>query len=264
VVSGGSAWLVVVAIGLSAVSGLPGLLRPRSGRAGERLFVALMTLAAVAACAGAGLALIGGASGELVAAWPVPGGRWVVRVDAVAAIFVLPIAVVPALGGWYGLAYWAQATHEDSGRKVRAFYGTVTAGMLLLVVAGNAVLFLAGWEIMAASAFLLVSAEDTQPAVREVGYVYLLATRLGTLCLFAMFALLGAAAGTLDFDGWPRALSSPLADAIFALGLLGFGLKAGVMPLHVWLPGAHTSAPSHVSALMSGVLIKTGSTASCA
>ncbi len=253
-----SEWLLVAAIALAGLSGLPGLFCPRTGRACERLFTALITLAAACACAGGVGALGLGWSRDLAAAWSVPGGRLAIRVDAISAMFVVPIAVITALGSWYGLEYWAQATHPDSGRKVRVFYGTVTAGMLLLVVARNAVLFLAGWEIMALSAFLLVSTEDELPTAREVGYVYLVAARLGTLCLFAMFALLGAASGTLDMDAWPRALASPLGGAIFVLGLCGFGLKAGVMPFHVWLPGAHANAPSHVSALMSGVLIKTG------
>jgi hydrogenase-4 component B len=244
-----SATLIVVAIALAGSSGLPGLF---GRRAGARLFVAGMTLAALCACAAGALAFAGDTA-ELAAAWPVPGGRLAVQVDALSALFVIPIAAVPALGAWYGLEYW-----PGEGRKLRAFYGAVTAGMLLLVVARNAVLFLGGWEIMAASAFILVSTEDEQAAVREVGYLYLVATRLGTLCLFAMFALLGASAGTLDFAAWPRALAGPASDAIFALGLAGFGLKAGLMPLHVWLPGAHANAPSHVSALMSGVLIKTG------
>jgi hydrogenase-4 component B len=156
------------------------------------------------------------------------------------------------------LEYWPQRAHPYDGRKLRAFYGAVTAGMLLLVVARNAILFLAGWEIMALAAFMLITTKDENPTVREVGYVYVLATRAGTLCLFAMFALLGAASETLDMDGWSRALASPVRDAIFVLGLCGFGLKAGLMPLHVWLPGAHANAPSHVSALMSGVLIKMG------
>lgn len=253
-----SEWLLIAAIVLACASGVPGLLSSREGRAGERIFTALMTACALCACAGAALALARGEARELQAAWPVPGGRLAIQVDAIAAMFVIPLSVVPALGAWYGLEYWAQEAHRHDGRKVRAFYGAVTAGMLLLVVARNAVLFLAGWEVMAASAFFLVSAEDEKPAVREVGYVYLLATRAGTLCLFAMFAVLAAVSGTLDMDGWRRALASPQADAIFVLGLLGFGLKAGVMPLHVWLPGAHANAPSHVSALMSGVLIKTG------
>lgn len=253
-----SEWLLVLAILLAGVSGLPGLFCGRAGRVGERIFVVLMTVAVSCACAGAGAALARGDAQELAVAWPVPGGRLAIQVDSLAAVFLIPFSIVPALGAWYGLEYWAQNDHPLNGRKLRAFYGAVTAGMLLLVTARNAVLFLAGWEIMAASAFVLVSTEDENPSVREIGYLYLLATRAGTLCLFAMFALAGAAAETLDISGWGRALASPPCDAIFVLGLIGFGLKAGVMPLHVWLPGAHANAPSHVSALLSGVLIKTG------
>ena len=253
-----SAWLVIAAALLAGLSGVPGLFLPRAGRAGERLFTWLMTCAAGLACLGAASALALGWSGELVAAWPVPGGRFAVRVDAIAAMFVIPIAALSALAAWFGLEYWPQRDHPHDGRKLRAFHGVVTAGMLILVIAASAVLFLAGWEVMALAAFILVSTEDDKPAVREVGYVYLLTTRLGTLCLFAMFALLGSAAGTLDMDGWTAALASPLRDAIFLLGLAGFGFKAGVMPLHIWLPGAHARAPSQISALMSGALIKTG------
>lgn len=250
--------LLIASIALAGVAGVPGLLLRRDGRAGERLFVGLITVAGACACAGAAGALGLGWSRELSAPWPVPGGRLAFRVDAIAAMFVIQIAALAVLGAWYGLQYWPQRAHPHDGRKLRAFYGAMTAGMLLLVVARNAVLFLAGWELMALAAFLLVTTEDDQPVVRDAGYVYLLATRGGTLCLFAMFALLGAASGTLDLDGWPRALASPARDAIFVLALCGFGLKAGVMPLHIWLPGAHANAPSHVSALMSGALIKMG------
>jgi len=250
--------LILAAIVVAAASGIPGLFLPRTGRGGERLFVTLLTVAGVCAAAAAVLALARGASDELVAPWPVPGGRLVVRVDAIAAVFLLQIALLAVLGAWYGLAYWPQREHPRDGRKLRAFHGAVTSGMLLLVVAQNAVLFLGGWEIMAAAAFILISVEDEQPGAREVGYLYLLSTRASTLCLFAMFALLGAVSGTLDFGGWPRALASPARDAIFVLALCGFGLKAGIMPLHVWLPGAHATTPSHISALMSGALIKTG------
>lgn len=250
--------LLIASVVLAGFAGVPGLFRPHDGRAGERLFVGLMTIAGVCACLGAVGALAFGWSNELAAAWSVPGGQLAIRVDAVSAMFVLQIAVLAVLGAWYGLEYWPQRAHPDNGRKLRTFYGAMTAAMLLLVVARNAILFLAGWEIMALAAFLLVSTEDEKPAAREVGYLYLLATRAGMLSLFAMFALLGAASGTLSFDDWPRALASPVRDAIFVLGLCGFGLKAGVMPLHVWLPGAHANAPSHVSAVMSGVLIKMG------
>jgi formate hydrogenlyase subunit 3/multisubunit Na+/H+ antiporter MnhD subunit len=132
----------------------------------------------------------------------------------------------------------------------------MTAGMATLVVARNSVLFLVGWEIMALAAFFTLTTEDHLPAVREVGYLYLLATRIGTLCLFAMFALLHTATGTFELVTPPA--NTGLSTAIFLLALAGFGLKAGLMPLHVWLPGAHANAPSHVSAFMSGVLIKMG------
>lgn len=250
--------VLIVAIVLAGLSGVPGLFFSRHGRGGERLYVVLMTLAGVGACVGAIGALAWGWSEEISWAWLVPGGRFAVRVDALSAMFVLQIAVLAVLGAWYGLEYWPQRAHPYDGRKLRLFYGLVTAGMLLLVVARNGVLFLAGWEVMALAAFVLVTTQDEDPTVRQVGYVYLVATRAGTLCLFAMFALVAAASGTLDLDGWPRALASPMRDVIFVLALLGFGLKAGIVPLHVWLPGAHANAPSHVSALMSGVLIKMG------
>src|SRR5205814_3575216 len=149
-----------------------------------------------------------------------------------------------------------QAGHPATGRMLRLCYGLVTAGMALLVIARNAVLFLAGWEVMALAAFILITTSDGDREVREAGYVYLVSTRVATLCLFGMFALLFVAGGTLNFTGPARGGS--LATATFLLGLVGFGLKAGAMPLHVWLPGAHANAPSHVSAVMSGVLIKVG------
>lgn len=250
--------LLIAAIVLAGLSGVPGLFRPRQGRAGERLFVGLMTAAGVLAGAGVVATLAFGWSRDLTAAWSVPGGSLAIRVDAISAMFALHVAVLAVLGAWYGLEYWPQHAHPEDGRKLRACYGAATAGMLLLVVARNALLFLVGWEIMALAAFMLVSTEDGKATVREVGYVYLIAARAGTLCLFAMFALAGAASATLDLDGWPVALASPLRDAIFVLGVCGFGLKAGIMPLHIWLPGAHANAPSHVSALMSGAVIKMG------
>src|SRR6185436_11697751 len=115
-----------------------------------------------------------------------PGGAFRVRVDALAAMFLIQIFLVSLLGAIYGLGYWSQAAHPDNARKLRLFYGVVTAGMALLVVAANAVLFLAGWELMALAAFILITTSDEDREVREVGYVYLVATRVGTLCLFGM------------------------------------------------------------------------------
>jgi hydrogenase-4 component B len=250
-------WLVVAGIGLAGASGVPGLFASRRGPGSERAAVLLLAVAATLAITGAlrALALPAQQPG-IDLPWAVPGGAFRVRVDALAAMFVIQIFLVSLLGATYGLGYWSQAAHPDSGRKVRLFYGVVTAGMALLVVAGNAVLFLAGWELMALAAFILITTSDEDREVREVGYVYLVATRVGTLCLFGMFALLFVSSGSLDFPG--SLVRGPVTTATFVLGLAGFGLKAGLMPLHVWLPGAHANAPSHVSALMSGVLIKMG------
>ncbi|HTR54845.1 MAG TPA: proton-conducting transporter membrane subunit [Kofleriaceae bacterium] len=243
-----SSWLVVAGVALSLASGLISLSSPRRA-------AALLVIGCGAAIAGSVLAIAGWTS-ELDAPWDVPGGRLRVGVDALSAMFVLPIALVSALGSIYAVEYWADGA---GARKLRAFYGVLTAGLLLLVVSRNGILFLFAWELMAVAAFITITTEDDRAEVRDVGYVYLLATRIGTLCLFATFALLAAGSnGSLDFDTWRPALHGPLRDAIFVTALVGFGLKAGMMPLHVWLPGAHANAPSHVSAQMSGVMIKVG------
>ena len=251
-----SARLVVAAVLLVAASGVPGLFTRKP--AGERFATALVVLAALSGMTGAGLVLAG-APAELDLPWQVPGGRAALHVDAISAMFLLQIFLIAALGSIYGLAYWADRDHPGNGRKLRFFYGLLVAGLSLVVVARNTVLFMAGWELMAIPAFFAVTTEDHERPVRESGFVYLAATRVGSLLLLAFFALLHARTGTFDFAVPAGAVISPGArTALFLLALGGFGLKAGIMPLHLWLPGAHANAPSHVSALMSGVLIKMG------
>jgi hydrogenase-4 component B len=224
---------------------------------GGRIATSALALAAAGAFAGVGLALRSPSGVDLDLPWGVPGGALAIRIDAIAAVFLAQIFLLSLLGSIYGLEYWPQSRHARNGRKLRLFYGLCTAGMAIVVIARNAVLFLGGWEVMAFAAFLLITTEDELAPVREVGYVYIVATRIGTLCLFLMFAILAYAGGYFGFGGALDA-RSPAASAVFLLGLAGFGIKAGIMPVHVWLPGAHASAPSHVSAVMSGVLIKTG------
>ncbi|HEY6909279.1 MAG TPA: proton-conducting transporter membrane subunit [Myxococcales bacterium] len=250
--------LTLLACALAALSGMPGLFMRREGRAGERIASALVVAAGIAGLWAAWLAVAAPSSRGISLPWAVPGGALEIRADGLSAMFLAQIFFVSALGAIYGLSYWPQAEHPRDGRKLRLFYGLLTAAMGLLVVARNGVLFLAAWEVMAIAAFLSLAAEDDKPVVREVGYVYLVATRIGTLCLFAMFALLMGATGRLHFDARGLDPRSPAGSAVFLLALAGFGLKAGIMPLHVWLPGAHANAPTHVSSLMSGVLIKMG------
>ena len=249
--------LALAAVVLALSSGLPAALPSSRARRSAAVSTWLLVLASACGLASAGRALT---TRTNVSAWPwpVPGGELAVRVDGLAAIFLIQIFVVAPLCSMYGLAYWSDREHPGSARKVRVFYGLTTAGMALLVIAKNAILFLVGWELMALSAFFLISTEDERPEVRQSGLVYLVAARFGTLCLFAFFALLGSVSGSFDFAASRIEATAPLASALMILALLGFGLKAGAVPLHLWLPGAHANAPSHVSALMSGVLIKMG------
>jgi hydrogenase-4 component B len=252
-------WLVVLAVFLTAASGVPALfVRRASGPGAERLATAMVVLGCASGIAGALLSLAGHDTASIDLPWAVPGGRFALRVDAIAAMFLLQIFVVAGLGAIYGAGYWRDVDHPDDARKLRLFYGVLTASLATLVVARSAILFLFGWELMAVAAFFCVTTEDRDPAVRSAGFVYLVATRVSSLCLFALVSVLYGATGTVDFALDGARVSSGAANALFLLALVACGVKAGIMPLHVWLPGAHANAPSHVSALMSGVLIKMG------
>ena len=250
---------VVIAAVVAATSGVPGLLVRHDSMVGQYVATFLACVAGAIGLFGVFRHLQIGVADVIDWPWAVPGGEFVVALDGLSALFVAPVQLIFLLGSIYGLSYWKQTEHAGNGRKLRLFYGLLAAGMTLVLVARNAVLFLAGWEIMAMSAFFLVATEDNDQAVREASWLYLVATHLATLCLFAFFSMLYSATGTFNFV--PVEESSVTADAksaMFVLALLGFGLKAGIMPLHVWLPSSHAIAPSHVSAIMSGVIIKMG------
>jgi hydrogenase-4 component B len=251
--------LVLWGIVIAGSSGIPGLFVGRTSMIGQWITTSIAVFGAALGLAGVGWFWATGESEPIVRPWPFPGAEFSVALDGLSAFFLMPIFLISLLGNVYGLGYWKQTEHPENGRKLRFFYGTLTAGMALLVIARNGIVFLFGWEIMALSAFFLVTTEAHEKEVREAGWLYLVATHAATLCLFALFASLHAANGSFALvPVTPDGLSPGLATAIFILALVGFGLKAGLMPLHVWLPSAHAAAPSHVSAIMSGILIKTG------
>ncbi len=253
--------LCLAAVVLAALSGVPGLFFPRTSRAGEQLSVAAMLAFGALALFVALRVLLGGGAVELSLPWSVPGGAFEVRIDALSAVFLAPVGLIPALGAVYGRGYWPERDHPHDARQLRFFYGLLTAGMALVVIAANAVLFLVGWEVMALAGYFLVATEDREAKVREAGVVYLAMTRLGSLVLYAMFGtLLAATGGLLLFARSPAtvAMRPVFQSAVVLLSLAGFGVKAGLVPLHAWLPPAHGNAPSHVSALMSGVMLKMG------
>src|SRR5712691_7386411 len=234
------------------ISGIAGI--PR--RAPVHLSAAINLVGCVIGILGAALSLSAGTTvGHY--RWYIPSGAIALVVDPLAAFFLFPVFVVGGLGALYGEGYWSVSDHPTTGRKLRCFYGVLIAGLVVVMVAGDAWSFLVGWEIVGVAAFFLVTTEDEPDALRA-GWIYLIAAHAGTLALFAMFGLLHNATGTWLLSRSSALAHSPLLTPILILALVGFGIKAGVMPLHVWLPEAHAAAPSHVSAILSAVVLQVG------
>jgi hydrogenase-4 component B len=254
------AWLLCVASFLAALSGLPLLLMPSSLRAaGQRLAAAAILAASLLGILGALAAILNRSSVLYTLERPFPMGPLEWGLDPLSAFFALPILLVAACCALYGLEYWPARGNPGSVGRLTLFFGLLVGSMLWVVMARSAIVFLAAWEVMAMAAFFCLATEHVRPEVREAGTLYLITTHLGTLALFPLFALLKLVTGDFLFPAAASlAPAPPLAAAIFLTALVAFGLKAGIMPLHVWLPSAHANAPSHISAFMSGVILKIG------
>jgi hydrogenase-4 component B len=229
------------------------------GAAGALAAVRVLAGAAgTAVSAGSGSASLAGPEIRIAAA--TPGGAWVFGLDALSAAFLLAIAVAGTASALYGLAYLRHDEEQRPAGAAHLLMAVLVAAMMVVVSARAVVPFLIAWELMALSAWFLVVWEHERPAVRRAGLLYLVATHAGTLVLFALFAAWSGGAADLTFAGLAaRSAALPAGGAlVLVLALLGFGVKAGLVPLHVWLPEAHAAAPSHVSAIMSGVVIKMG------
>jgi hydrogenase-4 component B len=217
--------------------------------------------------AGAGLAsvpvlrVLGGAA-SLTTRWPsgLPGGDWVIAIDPLSAVFLLAVLVVGSANAVYGAAYMRTGGNTRVSRNTNTTYAVLVVVLAIVVTAQSVLLFLCAWEMMAISSFLLIMTNHHQAQVRRAGFIYIVATHTGTLLLFVMFAVWSR--GTADWSFASLAATRPAlmwgGGPLFLLALAGFGVKAGFVPLHFWLPPAHAASPSHVSAVMSGIVIKTG------
>ena len=177
------------------------------------------------------------------------------RLDALAAFFILVVNLGGATASLFGLGY---GRHEEAPGRVLPFFPAFVAGMNLVVLAADAFTFLFTWEFMSLCSWALVMAHHRRRGNAAAGYVYLLMASFGTLALVLAFGLLAGASGGYAFDAIRQAPpeSAAASAAVLVLALIGAGSKAGLVPLHAWLPLAHPAAPSHVSALMSGVMTK--------
>ena len=237
--------------------GFVGLLRPGSVRfAGRALFLCGALLgAALAAVAATGL--LGGAIEQATLPLGLPQLPFHLRFDALAAVFLLLLGTVAAGVSVFAAGYFRQAEGTAPGLLCLQYH-VFLASMGLVVLADDAYLFMLAWECMAVASYFLVTSEHRLAAIRAAGFLYLLMAHLGAIALLMCFGILQGGSWQFTFDAMRHAhLAGGWAAAAFALAFVGFGAKAGLVPLHVWLPEAHPAAPSPVSALMSGVMLKT-------
>jgi len=246
--------LILAAMGCWLAASLLAPLLPRTGSQDDRPYLALGLLGALLAIAVSIHVLLTGEPSFLEFAYCGLPAR--IELDALSAAFLLPLHLVAGLGIVYGRDYWPLASRKGAGRSVRFFFALLVASLSLVFLARQGILFLTGWEGMAICAFFLIGTDHEKPEVKRASWIYLLCTHTGTLLLIAMVVLLAQRDGGLMWR--PGQPTSPLDTAILVLALLGFGFKAGLVPLHFWLPEAHAWAPSHVSAILSSVMLKAG------
>ncbi|MFA6600292.1 MAG: proton-conducting transporter membrane subunit [Candidatus Omnitrophota bacterium] len=188
-----------------------------------------------------------------------PYGKMVLGLDPLTAWFLVILYALTGLAALYGYAYLQHGDGARRAGKAWFFYNALAASMALVTLARNGLFFLMAWEVMSISSWFLVTLESDKETSRRAGLTYLIATHLGGAFLIAGFLMMERSTGSFVMNVLSASPMTPSQlNLLFVLFLIGFGSKAGFVPLHVWLPEAHPAAPSHVSALMSGVMIKMG------
>ncbi len=188
--------------------------------------------------------------------WALPFARFSVGLDSLSLFFMVPLLILATACSVYGSRYFKD---HFPGMLQWLHYALLLAGMALVLLARNAILFIMAWELISLASFFLVITDAEAAEVRRAGWIYLISAHVGTAFLITAFFLLAAPVQSFEFSDFALANYSSLQlNLIFICALIGFGMKAGFIPFHIWLPLAHPAAPSHVSALMSGIMIKMG------
>ena len=250
-------WTLVLVLGW-LVLGAIGLLRPHSLRFVARgLFPAGALIALCVALLG-GVALLAAHAPQAMALpLGLPNLPLHVRLDALSGFFLLLMGVAGAGISIFAAGYFRSGEGTAPG-LLGLYYHIFLASMALVVLADDAYFFMVAWELMALSSYFLVVSQHRRPEIRKAGFLYLLMAHLGAVCLLFSFGVLQGGNWQLTFEAMRATTHTPFwATMAFLLALLGFGAKAGLVPLHIWLPEAHPAAPSPVSALMSGLMLKT-------
>src|SRR2546429_6384224 len=242
-----AAWLVVAVAGLI----------PAGNAAFARRFAFPLGAAAGVALAALGLQAVWLPAQTLTLPLGLPDLPFHVRMDPLAGFFLMLLGSVSAGISVYAAGYFRE---EPSGRLtlICLQYHVFLASMAFVLLADDAYLFMVAWETMALSSYFLVITDHQLPAVRRAGFLYLLIAHLGAIAILLCFGVLHGGRGDYTFDALRAAQLQPAwASVAFLLAFFGFGAKGGMIPLHAWLPEAHPAAPSPVSALMSGIMLKT-------
>jgi hydrogenase-4 component B len=244
-------WCVAALIGTACL----GIAISRTRKAGTIVY-GLCLVASLVGLAGALVHLLGGGATPPSITLPL-GLPWLganFRLDMLAAFFLVVVNLGAAAACLFAIGY---GRHESAPERVLPFYPAFLAGMNLVVLADDAFTFLVSWEFMSLTSWALVMAHHRDRDNVHAGYVYLVMASFGTLALLLAYGMLAGPDGNYTFAAIRAARPSVgTAAAVLLLVLVGAGSKAGLVPLHVWLPLAHPAAPSHVSALMSGVMTK--------
>lgn len=253
-----ASWFAAAAVVLALASSAASLWTARVPWLMRALVMPVLALAGASAAVAGLVALWHGGTATAELPLGLPWLPWQVRLDALAGFFLVVIGVVTVAAGVYGPAYVRGLEHgRDPLPVLGGFTGLFVAGMLLVVLADDAFLFMVAWEVMSLASYFLVAFHHDQSANRRAALLYLIMAQVGGLVILLGFGVLAAHGGGYDFDSMRAAEPSfAWASVAFALAFAGFGMKAGLVPLHAWLPEAHPVAPSHVSALMSGVMLK--------
>ena len=221
----------------------------------SRSWLALTLLGGIAGLAAVMTGLIGATDWDWRNSFKVGGEPLHFHFDGLSALFLTVVSVGGGAGAVYACEYWPDEAYPASAPRGRAWWSALILSMGLVLVVSNGLHFLISWELFTICSYFLVTLDRQSREARAAGWLYLAASHVGTVFLFAFFGTLAARTGSWDLG--PMREQVALAP-LFWLALVGFGVKAGFFPLHIWLPSAHANAPSHVSAIMSGVAIKMG------
>ena len=248
--------LILLSLGISCVTGVLSLVAGKARAASK-----------VIACAGgmasAACAFVGGAgallSPAVYASWlgPMPFTNFTLLLNPLAGLLIAVISALAFVAWLYGLSYFDEYYDKGIG-AIGFFMNLFIASMNLVILADNAFWFLVFFELMSLTSYVLVIIDQTEKSLRG-GFLYLIMAHIGFLMIAISFFVMASAAGSLEFEAFRTTTLAPgVATVAFALAFFGFGAKAGMVPFHSWLPQAHPAAPSNVSALMSGGMIKIG------